>query len=63
MLNLLNAEDSYVQLGDLYLQKGVMLKDDGKTEEANQNFNMAIKMLEEGRQKYPENGDILLLTF
>ncbi len=55
------SEDAYVQLGNIYVQKGVKLDADGKKDEAIKNYNEAIKVLEEGRELYPNNGDILLL--
>ena len=61
VVELTKSEDSYIQLSDLYLQKGLTLKADGNKEESMQNFNAAIKLLEEGKAQYPENGDILLL--
>jgi tetratricopeptide (TPR) repeat protein len=61
VVELTHSEDAYAQLGEMYLQKGVMLKGEGNTEEANKSFNMAISTLEEGKQKYPSSGEILLL--
>ncbi len=53
--------DAYVQLGDIYVQKGVKLNAAGNKDEAMENYNKAISLLEEGRKQYPDNGDILLL--
>ncbi len=61
VVELTHSEDAYAQLGEMYLQKGVMLKGEGNTDEANKSFNMAISTLEEGKQKYPSSGEILLL--
>ncbi|MCB0731178.1 MAG: tetratricopeptide repeat protein [Ignavibacteriae bacterium] len=61
VVELSKSEDAYVSLGDLYVQKAVMLKDSGKEEEGNKSFNEAIKILEEGRKEHPMSGDILLL--
>lgn len=61
VVELTKAEDAYVQVGDLYVQKGVMLKDSGNEEEGVKSFNEAIKVLEEGRKEHPTSGDILLL--
>jgi FimV-like protein len=61
LIELKNDEDSYVQLGDLYIQKGLTLRESGEKEKAMEQFEKSIKVLEEGRKNYPENGDILLL--
>lgn len=61
VMELTKSEDSYVQLADIYIQKGMTLKDSGKKEEGMQNLNKAIEILEEGRELFPNNGDILLL--
>ncbi len=61
LLELTKTADAYVQLGNILLQKGVILNDVGKKDEAMEKFNKAISVLEEGRKLYPENGDILLL--
>jgi len=60
VVELTGTEDSYVQLGDLYIQEGLMLKE-ADDESAMDQFDEAIKVLEEGRGKYPNNSDILLL--
>lgn len=61
VVELAKSEDSYVQLSDLYLQKGLGQQVDGDSTAATENFEAAIKVLEEGKKLYPENGDILLL--
>lgn len=61
IIELTHSEDAYAQLGEMYLQKGVMLKDEGKADESKQYFEMAINTLKEGKQKYPSSANILLL--
>ncbi len=61
VLKLTKSADSYVQLGNIYVRKGVKLDADGKKDESIKAYNKAIKVLEEGRKLYPNNGDILLL--
>lgn len=61
MVELTGDENSYVQLGDLYVQKGLELRSEEKEAESMEYFDKAIKVLEEGRKKHPQNGDILLL--
>lgn len=61
VVELTKSEDSYVQLADLYLQKGLGLQADGDSTAATENFESSIKVLEEGKKLYPDNGDILLL--
>lgn len=61
VIELTKDEASYVQLGDLYIQDGLALKQEGKTDEATTKFEKAIALLEEARGLYPSNGDILLL--
>lgn len=61
VVELKKTEDSYIQLADLYLQKGLTLKADGNKDEAMNQFNSAVTLLEEGKTLYPNNGDILLL--
>jgi len=61
VVELTKDEDAYVQLGDLYVQQGIMLKDSGKEDEGMQSLNKAIKVLEEGKTTYPNSSDILLL--
>jgi len=61
VLELTHSEDSYVQLGDMYVQKGLKLKNDGDDAGADEYFDKAIKVLEEGKAKHPQSGDILLL--
>lgn len=58
---------SYKLLGDLYSRKGAEFKNKFETEgnkadsvKAMEYFNKAVSVLEEGRQKYPEDPDILL---
>ncbi len=61
VVELSNEAGAYVQLGDLYLQKGLALKQEGDSANAVVNFNSAIEVLEKGRAQYPNDGDILLL--
>lgn len=61
VVELTKAEDAYVQLADLYVQKGLMQKESGNEEDAMNNFDNGIQLLEEAREVYPNNGDILLL--
>lgn len=61
VVELSHKESDYVQLGDLYIQKGMALKQSGDTANAMINYNSAIDVLEKGREKYPNSGDILLL--
>jgi tetratricopeptide (TPR) repeat protein len=61
VVELTKAEDAYVQLADLYIQKGFMQKESGNSDDAMSNFNSGIKLLEEGKEVYPNSGDILLL--
>ncbi len=62
-----HSAKSYKLLGDLYSRKGAEFKDkfeaDGNQADsvkAMEYFDKAISVLEEGRQKYPEDPDILL---
>jgi len=61
VLNLTKSADAYVQLGNIYIQKGVKLEADGNKDEAMKEYNKTVKLLEEGRKLYPGNGDILML--
>jgi tetratricopeptide (TPR) repeat protein len=61
VLELTKSADVYVQLGDIYVQKGVKLNAEGEKDKAMKCYNKAITLLEEGRKLYPDNGDILLL--
>ncbi len=61
VIELKKAEAAYIQVGDFYLQKGLMLKSEDKTDEANENFEKAIEILLKGKEVHPESGDILLL--
>ena len=64
---LTHSADSYTLLGDLYARKGQKLmsafKTDGNKEDsikAMKIFDKEVKLLEEGREKYPDNTDILM---
>lgn len=61
VVELTKGEEDYVQLGDLYVQQGLRLKEDGDEEAGMASFDKAIKVLEEGKSIYPNSGDILLL--
>ncbi len=61
------SAQSYKLLGDLYSRKGVELRSKFEAEgnqadsvKAVEYFNKAVSVLEEGRQKYPEDADILM---
>ncbi len=62
------SADGYRYLGEIYYNKGQQLKDQYKTSENTQDsvqaqeyYNKAISVLEEGRKVHPNNTDILLL--
>lgn len=61
VVELTKDENAYVQLGDLYVNQGIMLKDSSKEDEGMESLDKAIKVLEEGKSVYPNSGDILLL--
>lgn len=61
VVELTKAEDAYVQLADLYLQKGLELQSEGDSTAATEKFESTIATLEEAKKLYPNNGDILLL--
>jgi tetratricopeptide (TPR) repeat protein len=61
VVELTKTADSYAQLGELYLQKGLEEKDAGQAEESMNTFNKAISVLEEGRSQHASDGNILLL--
>ena len=61
VVEITNEPDAYAQLGELYLQKGLTQKEEGKEEESKSTFNEAIKILEKGREQHPNDGNILLL--
>lgn len=61
------SADSYSLLGEIYITQGQNKMSEYRTSgstadsvEAMDIFNSAIKLLEEGRNKFPENNDILL---
>ncbi len=61
------SAQSYKLLGDLYSRKGVELRSKFEAEgnqadsvKAMEYFNKAVSVLEEARQKYPEDADILM---
>lgn len=58
----LNQElDGYRYLGEIYYVMGTNLKSQGKTEEAKEYFDKAIEVLEQGREIYPNNSDLLVV--
>jgi tetratricopeptide (TPR) repeat protein len=61
LVELTEAEDAFVSLGDLHVQNGLTLREAGNESESIEEFNKAIAVLEKGRSKYPQSGDILLL--
>lgn len=61
VIELTGDAGAYAQVGEMYLQLGLVLKEEGKNDEATEKFNSAIKLLEEGRKMHPSDGDILLL--
>ncbi len=59
--------DGYKYLGEIYYNQGILQKqqysathDSQDSVKAVENFNNAIKVLEEGREQYPDNPEILL---
>lgn len=54
------SEDAYRLLGEIYYEKGVGLKETDSTAAAGY-FDKAVTLLEEGRNQYPDNTDILLV--
>lgn len=68
LIELEKAEDGYRFLGEIYFTEGQQLMSQYKSSgdlqdslKAMDNFNNAIKVLEEGRKEYPNNSDILVL--
>ncbi|MBK8943700.1 MAG: tetratricopeptide repeat protein [Ignavibacteriae bacterium] len=61
IVELTNTPDSYAQLGEIYLQKGVEVKEAGDKDKGMEYFNKSIEVLEKGRKEHPTDGDILLL--
>ncbi len=67
MIELDKSLDGYKYLGDIYYNQGITLKnqfaqshDSQDSIKANEKFNQAIKVLEEGRKQYPDSPDLLL---
>ncbi len=59
--------DGYKYLGEIYYNKGILQKQQYSTThdaqdsiKAVENFNESIKVLEEGREQYPDNPELLL---
>lgn len=52
--------DAYVLLGQLYLDQGNELQETKDSAAAQVQFEKAIKVLESGREKYPDDAEILL---
>ena len=67
MIELDKSLDGYKYLGDIYFNQGIKLKnqfveshDPQDSINANQKFNQAIQVLEEGREQYPDSPELLL---
>jgi len=67
MIELDKSLDGYKYLGDIYFNQGIKLKnqfveshDPQDSINANQKFNQAIQVLEEGRKQYPDSPELLL---
>jgi tetratricopeptide (TPR) repeat protein len=67
MIKVGSTPEAYALLGQIYTDKGNLLMDTYRTSKAVsdsvkafENYNQAIKVLEEGKSKYPSNGEILL---
>ncbi|MBX3007428.1 MAG: tetratricopeptide repeat protein [Melioribacteraceae bacterium] len=54
------SADAYVMLGQIYLDKGNELNDKADSAAAQVNFEKAISILEKGREKFPDDSEILL---
>jgi tetratricopeptide (TPR) repeat protein len=54
------SPDAYVMLGQIYLDKGNELNDKADSAAAQVNFEKAISILEKGREKFPDDSEILL---
>ncbi len=68
LIELTGSADAYIRLGEIYSNKGVNLmnkfSESGNNADsilAMDNYVKAINILEEGKTKYPEDSDILLL--
>ncbi|MBM4172145.1 MAG: tetratricopeptide repeat protein [Ignavibacteria bacterium] len=67
MIKVGSTPEAYALLGQIYTDKGNLLMDTYRTSkvasdsvQALENYNKAIKVLEDGKLKYPSNGEILL---
>jgi tetratricopeptide (TPR) repeat protein len=67
LIDLQHSEDGYKYLGTIYYNKGLKdkslfasSKDSQDSIKAQEDFNKAIQVLEEGKKQYPNNADILL---
>lgn len=67
LIELQHSEDGYKYLGQIYYTQGATektkyssTKDMQDSLKAQEDFNKAIQLLEEGRTRYPNNADILL---
>ncbi len=67
LVNIGTSPEAFSMLGQIYTEKGNQLMDNYKLSnnpadsiQAFDNFNKAIEVLEKGRQKYPDDGEILL---
>ena len=54
------SPEAYSMLGQIYADKAQKAKDAKDDQAFNPNVEKAIKIFEEGKSKFPENGDILL---
>lgn len=67
LVNIGTSPEAFAMLGQIYTEKGNQLMDNYKVSknptdsvQAFENFNKAIEVLEKGRTKYPDDGEILL---
>ncbi|MCX7797280.1 MAG: tetratricopeptide repeat protein [Melioribacter sp.] len=67
LVNIGTSSEAFAMLGQIYTEKGNQLMDSYKVSknvsdslQAMENFNKAIEVLEKGKAKYPDDGEILL---
>lgn len=67
LVNIGTSAEAFAMLGQIYTEKGNQLMDNYKVSknasdslQAMDNFNKAIEVLEKGKAKYPDDGEILL---
>lgn len=60
MISFGKSPDAYVMLGQIYLDKGNELNEKADSAAAQVNFEKAISILEKGREKFPDDSEILL---